>query len=216
MTVSGNKASESFAFWRFFSSSASGREAQNQKGRGQRFLPFLALPKSTRRFFFGCFFHIDWSFTAPPTFFPGSRWLPRFYNPIRKGLQHELVHQKDKQRLLCPHGTHGKSPGRRPAVSPGRPVLLPHGQGGQHRGCEGRGVHPLRNEGDAGRHRPLGAGGQLSQPVQRRRQAAGGAGCSNRERAWRSRRSSAGRTLQNPPPFPGNRTRWLSWSQREK
>ena len=33
------------------------------------------------------------------------------------------------------------------------------------------GVHPLRNEGDAGRHRPLGAGeGSYLSPVQRRRQ----------------------------------------------
>ena len=168
MTVSGYKASESFVFWRFFSSSASIQRHKSKRG-GATLLPFLAQPQSVQSFSLGAFY-IDWSFTAPPTFFPGSRWLPRFCNPIRKGLQHELVHQKDKQRLLCPHGTHGKSPGCWPAVSPGRPILLPHGQGGQYRGREGGGVYPPRDAGDAGRHRPLGAGGQLSQPVQRRRQ----------------------------------------------
>ena len=157
-----------FCFLALFASSAS-KERHKSKWGGTTPSPNPGFAIKRSEFALGAFY-IDWSFTAPPTFFPGSRWLPRFHNPIRKGLQHEFVHQKDKQRLLCPHGTHGKSPGRRPAVSPGRPVLLPHGQGGQHRGHEGGGVHPLRNVGDAGRHRPLGAGGQLSQPVQRRRQ----------------------------------------------
>ena len=34
----------------------------------------------------GRFFIIDWSFTAPPIFFPGSRWLPRFHRIHRKGV----------------------------------------------------------------------------------------------------------------------------------
>ena len=158
-----------FCFLALFASSASKERHKSKRGEATP-SPILGFAIKRSEIISGRFFYIDWSFTAPPTFFPGSRWLPRFYNPIRKGLQHELVHQKGKQRLLCSHGAHGKSLGRRPAVSSGRPVLLPHGQGGQHRGRESGGVYPLRNAGDAGRHRPLGAGGQLSQPVQRRRQ----------------------------------------------
>ena len=60
-------------------SSASVIEAQEQGGGSRAPLPHWALPQKHSKVFFGCFFHIYRSFTAPPTFFPGSRWLPRFH-----------------------------------------------------------------------------------------------------------------------------------------
>ncbi len=60
-------------------SSASVIEAQEQGGGSRTPLPHWALPQKHSKVFFGCFFHIYRSFTAPPTFFPGSRWLPRFH-----------------------------------------------------------------------------------------------------------------------------------------
>ena len=97
MIVSRNAASESLCFPAiFYMSSASVIEAQEQGGGSRAPLPHWALPQKHSKVFFGCFFHIYRSFTAPPTFFPGSHWLPRFHRIHQKGVCEMSSYSKKK------------------------------------------------------------------------------------------------------------------------